>query len=352
MYGWNGRILRVNLTTGETSVEEVDPRTARDFIGGRGWAIRYLYNEMDPRVDPLSPENKLVFSTGPLTATPVPTGNRYMVTTKSPLTGAISCSNSGGFFPTEMKRTGFDLFIFEGRAGRPVYLWVNDDRVELRPADHLWGRTVFETEDMLRAETDPRARVACIGPAGERLAPIAAILNDKHRAAARSGVGAVMGSKNLKAVVVRGTRRIPLARPDELKALADQVVEEVKQAVAAGKATLRTYGTAYVPPRHQRSGHPPHLQLPDGGLRRGGGHLRPHAQPEVSGPAQGLLRLPHRLRAGDPGGGPHLRRRGGGAGVRDHRLPGQRMRCGQPGRHHQSQLHLQRTGAWTPSPPG
>ncbi|MBO9371059.1 MAG: aldehyde ferredoxin oxidoreductase family protein, partial [Chloroflexi bacterium] len=183
-----------------------------------------------------------------LTATPVPTGNRYMVTTKSPLTGAISCSNSGGFFPTEMKRTGFDLFIFEGRAERPVYLWVNDDRVELRPADHLWGRTVFETEDMLRAETDPRARVACIGPAGERLAPIAAIMNDKHRAAARSGVGAVMGSKNLKAVVVRGTRRIPLARPDELKALADQVVEEVKQAVAAGKSALRTYGTAYVPP--------------------------------------------------------------------------------------------------------
>lgn len=248
MYGWNGRILRVNLTTGETSVEEVDPRIARDFIGGRGWAICYLYDEMDPRVDPLSPENKLVFATGPLTATPVPTGNRYMVTTKSPLTGAISCSNSGGFFPTEMKRTGFDMFIFEGRAERPVYLWVNDDRVELRSADHLWGRTVFETEDILRAETDPRARVACIGPAGERLAPIAAILNEKHRAAARSGVGAVMGSKNLKAVVVRGTRRIPLAYPKELKALADQVVEEVKQAVAAGKATLRTYGTAYVPP--------------------------------------------------------------------------------------------------------
>lgn len=248
MYGWNGRILRVNLTTGETSVEEVDPRIARDFIGGRGWAIRYLYDEIDPRVDPLSPENKLVFATGPLTATPVPTGNRYMVTTKSPLTGAISCSNSGGFFPTEMKRTGFDMFIFEGRAERPVYLWVNDDRVELRPADHLWGRTVFETEDILRAETDPRARVACIGPAGERLAPIAAILNEKHRAAARSGVGAVMGSKNLKAVVVRGTRRIPLAYPKELQALADQVVEEVKQAVAAGKATLRTYGTAYVPP--------------------------------------------------------------------------------------------------------
>ncbi len=248
MYGWNGRILRVNLSTGAVSVEEVDPRMAKDFIGGRGWAIRYLYDEMDPKADPLSPENKLIFATGPLTATPIPTGNRYMVVTKSPLTGALSCSNSGGFFPTEMKRTGFDLFIFEGRAERPVYLWVNDDRVELRPADHLWGKTVFETEDIVRAETDPRARVACIGPAGERLALIAAIMNDKHRAAARSGVGAVMGSKNLKAVAVRGTRRIPLAYPKELKALADQVVEEVKQAVAAGKATLRTYGTAYVPP--------------------------------------------------------------------------------------------------------
>jgi len=247
MYGWNGRILRVNLTTGEITTEEIDPQVAKDFIGGRGWAIRYLYDEVDPQIDPLSPENKLIFGTGPLTATPAPTGNRYMVVTKSPLTGALSCSNSGGFFPTEMKRTGFDLFILEGKAERPVYLWVHNGEAELRPADHLWGKDVFETDDAVRAETDPRARVACIGPAGERLARIAAIMNDKHRAAARSGVGAVMGSKNLKAVAVRGTQRVALAHPEEMKALCREVVEEVKRAVEAGSA-LRVYGTAYVPP--------------------------------------------------------------------------------------------------------
>ena len=114
MFGWHGRILRVDLANEKVSVEEVDSQVAKDFIGGRGWAINYLYDEVDPTVDPLAPENKLIFGTGPLTATPAPTGNRYVVTTKSPLTGALSCSNSGGMFPTEMKRTGFDLFIFEG----------------------------------------------------------------------------------------------------------------------------------------------------------------------------------------------------------------------------------------------
>ena len=247
MYGWHSKILRVNLSTGDIAVEEVDPQMAKDFIGGRGWAIRYLYDEVDPQVDPLSPENKLIFGTGPLTATPAPTGNRYMVVTKSPLTGALSCSNSGGFFPTEMKRTGFDLFIFEGKAERPVYLWVHDGEAELRSAEHLWGKDVFETEDALRAETDRRARVACIGPAGERLVRIAAIMNEKHRAAARSGVGAVMGSKNLKAVVVRGTQAPTLAHPEEMRALCREVTEEVKKAVEAGSA-LRVYGTAYVPP--------------------------------------------------------------------------------------------------------
>ena len=247
MYGWTGKILRVNLTTGKIAVAEVDPQVAKDFIGGRGWAIRYLYDEVDPKIDPLSPENKLIFGTGPLTATPAPTGNRYMVVTKSPLTDALSCSNSGGFFPTEMKRTGFDLFIFEGKAEKPVYLWVHDGEAELRDASHLWGKDVFKTDDLIRAETDTRARVACIGPAGERLARIAAIMNDKHRAAARSGVGAVMGSKNLKAVVVRGTRAPALAHPEEMEALCREVMEEVKKAVEAGSA-LRVYGTAYVPP--------------------------------------------------------------------------------------------------------
>jgi len=247
MFGWYGKVLRVDLTNEKATVEEVNPQTAKDFIGGRGWAIKYLYDEVDSTVDPLSPGNKLIFGTGPLTATPAPTGNRYTVVTKSPLTGALSCSNSGGVFPTEMKRTGFDMFVFEGRASRPVYLWVNDDQVEIRSAEHLWGKTVPQTEDTLLGETDPKARVACIGPAGERLVKVAAIMNDKHRAAARSGVGAVMGSKNLKAVVVRGTKKTPLAEPEAMRELCKLVRSEVNADVKKG-SSLREYGTAYVPP--------------------------------------------------------------------------------------------------------
>ncbi len=246
MNGWNGKLLRVHLGKGTIEEEEISFKDARALIGGRGLAIRYLGAEVDPRVDPLSPDNMLVMATGPLTATPAPTGNRYMVVTKSPLTGALSCSNSGGVFPTEMKRTGFDLFIFEGRAGRPLYLWVHEGGAELRPADHLWGKTVSETEELLLQETDPKAKVACIGPAGERGVLIAAIMNDRHRAAARSGVGAVMGSKNLKAVVVRGTREVSLAEPERMRALCRQVRAEVLAAVKKGSA-LHDYGTAYVP---------------------------------------------------------------------------------------------------------
>jgi aldehyde:ferredoxin oxidoreductase len=248
MYGWHGKILRINLTRGTSAVEDVDPGMAKDFIGGRGWAIRYLYDEVDPRVDPLSPENKLIFATGPLTATPAPTGNRYMVVTKSPLTGAVSDSNAGGVYPTEMKRTGFDMIIFEGRAMEPVYVWINDDHVEIRPAGHLWGKTVPETTDALLEETDPKARVACIGPAGERLVLVASIMNDKGRAAGRSGVGAVMGSKNLKAVVVRGTKEPKLADPEKMGELSLSIQREVGSDIKTKGSSLRKYGTAYVPP--------------------------------------------------------------------------------------------------------
>ena len=246
MYGWNGKLLRVDLANQTVSVEGIDPQLAKDFIGGRGWAIRYLYDEMDPRIDPLSPENMMVFATGPLTATPVPTGNRYMVVTKSPLTGALTCSNSGGIFPTEMKRTGFDLLIFTGKAKQPVYLWINDDQVEIRNARHLWGKSTHQAEDIILTETDLKAKVACIGPAGERLVRIATIMNDKHRAAARSGVGAVMGSKNLKAVVVRGRNPVTLAEPEKANELCRKVRTEVNRDVKKG-SSLREYGTAYVP---------------------------------------------------------------------------------------------------------
>ena len=246
MYGWHLKILRVNLTTRKVTTEDVDPKIARDYLGGRGWAIHYMYKEMDPAVDPLSPENMLIFATGPLTATPAPTGNRYMVVTKSPLTGALAHSNSGGEFPTWMKRTGFDLFIFEGKASEPVYVLVNEDQVEVRSVAHLWGKDVHETTDILKAEISDEARVACIGPAGENLALMAAIMNDKHRAAARSGVGAVMGSKNLKAVVAMGNKNPPLHDPEAMRSISVETSKNVGADVKKG-SNMRIYGTSYVP---------------------------------------------------------------------------------------------------------
>jgi len=246
MNGWHGKILKINLTDQVVTQESVDPDFAKDYLGGRGWAIKYLYEGIDPRVDPLSPDNMLIFATGPLTGTPAPTGNRYMVVTKSPLTGSLSNSNSGGEFPTWMKRTGFDMFIFTGKAPKPVYLWVNEDQVELRSAEHLWGEKVPRTTDLLIGETHPDAKVACIGPAGENLVLMAAIMNDKDRAAARSGVGAVMGSKNLKAVVVYGTKVPTMYDEKGMKKLSLEISKEVGVGIKAG-SSLREYGTAYVP---------------------------------------------------------------------------------------------------------
>ncbi len=216
MSGWTGKLLRVNLTTGQHRVEDIPQQWLRDYIGGRGVADRYLWQEMDPRVDPFSPENKLIFATGPLTGTPVSCGARYMVVTKGPLTGAITTSNSGGFWGPELKFAGYDLLMLEGKAARPSYLFIYDDMVQLRDARGFWGKTVSETEDGLREEVGiPGLRIAGIGPAGEKLVRFACIINDKHRAAGRSGVGAVMGAKNLKAVAVRGTRGVTVAKPDE-----------------------------------------------------------------------------------------------------------------------------------------
>lgn len=168
MYGWRGKVLRVDLTRGAVREESLDPRVAKDFIGGRGLGIHRLLAEVDPTCDPLGPENVLIMAAGPLTGTKAPTGGRYMVMTKSPLTGSITCSNSGGQFPAELKKAGVDLISFHGQADEPVYLWIAGDRVELRSATHLWGRTTHDTDAALQRETAPGARVACIGPAGER----------------------------------------------------------------------------------------------------------------------------------------------------------------------------------------
>jgi aldehyde:ferredoxin oxidoreductase len=211
MKGWIGKILRVDLTKGEWKTEELNRDMASKFIGGRGLGTKILYDEIDPKIDAFSPQNKLLMVTGPLTGTSASAAGRYMVVTKSPLTGAIASSNSGGHFGAELKFAGFDLVILEGKAKEPVYLYIEDGKVEIRDAKVLWGKTTHETTDQILAETDMDARVACIGPAGEKLVRFACIINDKHRAAGRSGVGAVMGSKNLKAVAVRGTGSVSVS---------------------------------------------------------------------------------------------------------------------------------------------
>ena len=214
MPGWTGKLLRVDLTAGRFQTEPIPEAWYRNYLGGRGLAARMLYEEMDPAVDPFDLDNKLIFATGPLTGTPVPCGARYMVVTKGPLTGAITTSNSGGHWGPELKFAGYDLLLLEGRAPRPSYLFVYDDHVELRDAASLWGRGVSDTEDQLRRELGiPGLRVATIGPAGENRVRFASIMNDKHRAAGRSGVGAVMGAKNLKAIAVRGTGAVDVADP-------------------------------------------------------------------------------------------------------------------------------------------
>ncbi|MFQ6111628.1 MAG: aldehyde ferredoxin oxidoreductase N-terminal domain-containing protein, partial [Nitrospinota bacterium] len=243
MGGWQGKILRVNLSRGTVKHEELNSQWARDFIGGRGLASKYLSEEVDPRVDPFSPRNKLIFATGPLTGTGAAANGRWVLVTKSPLTGAIACSNSGGYFPAELKFCGLDMIIFEGKSPRPVYLWVHNEEASLHDAAHLWGKPTNEVEDILHAETDEDAKIASIGPAGEKLVRFSCIMNDKHRAAGRSGVGAAMGSKNLKAVVVRGTRGVALADGKGYREVALDVLHKIKQAPVTSQG-LPTYGTA------------------------------------------------------------------------------------------------------------
>src|SRR5207245_7974626 len=215
------QFIRGNLRQHRCRVEQIPQPWFREYIGGRGVADRYLWQELNPRVDPLSPDNKLIFATGPLTGSPVSCGARYMVVTKGALTDAITTSNSGGHWGPELKFAGYDLLILEGRAAHPVYLFIYDDVVQIRDARAWWGKTTSETEDGIRDELGiPGLRIAGIGPAGERLVRFACIINDKHRAAGRSGVGAVMGSKNLKAIAVRGTQGVGIAdAPGFMKAV-------------------------------------------------------------------------------------------------------------------------------------
>ncbi|MFM1928269.1 MAG: hypothetical protein RIR28_852 [Pseudomonadota bacterium] len=241
---WARKILRVNLTKGTVTNEPLNMAWAAQYLGSRGLASKYLSEEVDPKVDPLSAENKIIWATGPLTGTMASTGGRYVVVTKGPLTGAIACSNSGGYWGAELKMAGWDMVIFEGKSPKPVYLSIEDDKVEIRDAAHLWGKSVWETETLIKKDhQDPLTRISSIGLAGENQVLFAAVVNDLHRAAGRSGVGAVMGSKNLKAIAVRGTKGVGnIHNPKEFM----RVTTEKKKILAENAVTgqgLPTYGT-------------------------------------------------------------------------------------------------------------
>ena len=241
---WAGKILRVNLTAGTVVSEPLNMTWARQYLGSRGLATKYLVEEIDAKVDPMSVDNKIIWATGPLTGTMASTGGRYTVVTKGPLTGAIACSNSGGYWGAELKMAGWDMVIFEGASAKPVYLAIQDDVAELRDASHLWGKSVWATEAAIKADhQDPQTRVSCIGLAGENKVLFAAVVNDLHRAAGRSGVGAVMGTKNLKAVVVRGTKGVGnLHNPKEFLKVTAEKKKILHDNAVTGQG-LPTYGT-------------------------------------------------------------------------------------------------------------
>ena len=225
---WARKVLRVNLSKGTCESEPLNMEWADKYLGQRGLATKYLVEEIDPKVDPLSPDNKLIMATGPLTGTPTSTAGRYSVITKGALTGAIACSNSGGFFGNEMKNAGWDMIIFEGKAANPVYLFIEDDNAQILDAAEFWGKSVWDTEEGIKAKhQDEMIRVASIGISGEKGVKFACVVNDMHRAAGRSGVGTVMGSKNLKAVAIRGSLGVKVDSP-----------EKFMEAVAAGKKVL------------------------------------------------------------------------------------------------------------------
>ncbi|WP_424894720.1 aldehyde ferredoxin oxidoreductase family protein [Tepidimonas sp. HKU79] len=241
---WAGKILRVNLTAGTCTPEPLNMTWARQYLGSRGLGSKYLVEEVDPKVDPLSPDNKIIWATGPLTGTMASTGGRYTVITKGPLTGAIACSNSGGYWGAELKMAGWDMIIFEGRSPKPVYLYVNDDVAELRDASHLWGKSVWQTEEILKTSLqDPLLRISSIGRAGENQVLFACVVNDLHRAAGRSGVGAVAGSKNLKAIAVRGTKGVGNVRDPKAFMAATRAAKKVLADNAVTGQGLPKYGT-------------------------------------------------------------------------------------------------------------
>lgn len=230
MFGCTGRLLRVNLTNGRIVTEQLSEEILRKFFGGHGLGAMILFDEVKRGTDPLGPDNKLIFATGPLTGAPYTGNARFVALAKSPLTGAFGEAFSGGFFGPEMKFAGYDVMVIEGGSQKPVYLWIRDDDVQIRDASQIWGKITGEAQEILLKDAqDERASVACIGPGGENLVRFSCIMNDFVSAAGRCGMGAVMGSKKLKAIAVHGTQKLKLA-------------DETRFMIEAKKAAQEAYG--------------------------------------------------------------------------------------------------------------
>ena len=227
--GYNGKILRVDLNRGSTSVEEPEESFYRRYLGGAALIGYYLLKEQKPGVEPFSPENRLVFAPGIITGVQVGGSGRNAVGAKSPLTNAFSTSEGGGYWGAELKHAGYDAIVIEGKAKKPVYLWIQDGKAEIKDAAHLWGKPTAETQELMRQELgDSRVRTALIGPGGEKLVRFACIVNDLGHFAGRTGLGAVMGSKNLKGIAMRGHNPVALADPKVVSDIAKQFRDSVK----------------------------------------------------------------------------------------------------------------------------
>jgi aldehyde:ferredoxin oxidoreductase len=259
--GFTGKVLRVNLSNEKISSENLEETFYRRYFGGRGLISYYLLNELEPRIDPLGPDNKLIFACGPVTGAPVSGSGRNSVGAKSPLTGAYGEAEAGGFWGAELKRAGFDAIIVEGKASSPVYLWIHDKKVELRDASSLWGLEIKKSQETIRKDlSNKTVKVAQIGPGGEKLVRYACVVNDMNHVAGRCGMGAVMGSKNLKAVAVKGSRSVPVSKPKRLGKLAKWMTQNVDNVARA----LHSYGTGVEMDVMEETGNLPVRNFRDG----------------------------------------------------------------------------------------
>jgi aldehyde:ferredoxin oxidoreductase len=240
--GYMGKVLRFDLSNLKVHIEDLNEEWANYFIGGSGMGAKFLYEMSDERTDPLGPGNPLIFMAGPFAGTSVPLSGRHSVVSKSPLTGIFGESDVGGTWGANLKKAGFDGIIITGKPENPIYLWVHDEEYEIRDASHLWGKDTYEIDSLLKKETHEKAVVSAIGQAGENMVPLAAIMTDGRdgRAAGRCGLGAVMGSKNLKAIVLYGTNRIPVHDPEAV----NRLPKEYGALINKNAEGLREYGTA------------------------------------------------------------------------------------------------------------